>query len=211
MYTEDEYIQLSSIQHYVFCPRQCALIHVHGIWDENLFTAKGRIMHEKADSGEDESRGDRLILRSLNIYSKRLGLTGRCDVVEMLGRDEDTVPYPVEYKSGKPKNDISDKAQLCAQALCLEEMMNIPVRKAAIFYGKPRRRLEVEIDDDLRRSTEDIIIRIHQIVSEKIIPSAKYESKCDSCSLNENCMPGITSRRLNSYIEELYKEYEETP
>lgn len=168
-------------------------------------------MHEKVDSGEDESRGEKQILRSLNIYSKRLGLSGRCDVVEMLGRGEDSTPYPVEYKSGKPKNDISDMAQLCAQSLCLEEMMNLPIRRAAIFYGKPRRRLEVDIDDNLRRSTEDIIKAIHKMISEKIIPSAKYESKCDSCSLHDACMPEVTSRKLNSYIEELYKEDEETP
>lgn len=211
MYFEEDYIQLSAIQHYVFCPRQCALIHVQGIWGENMFTAKGKIMHEKVDSGEDESRGDRQILRSLNIYSKRLGLSGRCDVVEILGRGEDSTPYPVEYKSGKPKNDISDMAQLCAQSLCLEEMMNMPIRKAAIFYGKPRRRLEVDIDDDLRRSTEEIIKAIHKMISEKSIPSGKYESKCDSCSLHEACMPEVTSRKLNSYIEELYKEDEETP
>lgn len=209
MYSEEDYIQLSAIQHYVFCPRQCALIHVHGIWDENMFTAKGKVMHEKVDSGEDESRGEKQILRSLNIYSRRLGLSGRCDVVEMLGR-EDSVPYPVEYKSGKPKNDISDMAQLCAQALCLEEMMNRPVRKASLFYGKPRRRLEVEIDDELRRATEDIIKAIHKIINEKIIPDAKYEPKCDSCSLHDACMPEVTSKKVNSYIEELYKEDEET-
>lgn len=175
-----------------------------------MFTAKGKIMHEKVDSGEDESRGDKQIIRSLNIYSRRLGLSGRCDVVEMLGR-EDSVPYPVEYKSGKPKNDISDMAQLCAQALCLEEMMNVPIKKAALFYGKPRRRLEVEVDDELRRATEDIIKSIHEIVTEKIIPDAKYGPKCDSCSLHDACMPEITAKKLNSYIEELYKEDEETP
>ncbi|HOP30634.1 MAG TPA: CRISPR-associated protein Cas4 [Spirochaetota bacterium] len=211
MYSEEDYIQLSAIQHYVFCPRQCALIHVQGVWNENMFTAKGKIMHEKVDSGEDESRGEKQILRSLNIYSKRLGLSGRCDVVEMFGRGEDSTPYPVEYKSGKPKNDISDMAQLCAQSLCLEEMMNVAIRKAAIFYGKPRRRLEVDIDDDLRRSTEEIIKAIHNMISEKSIPSGKYESKCDSCSLHEACMPEVTSRKLNSYIEELYKEDEKTP
>ena len=168
-------------------------------------------MHEKVDSGEDESRGEKQILRSLNVYSKRLGLSGRCDVVEMFSRVDDTTPYPVEYKSGKPKNDISDMAQLCAQALCLEEMMNIPVRKAAIFYGKPRRRLEVEIDDELRTATEDIINSIHRLLTEKIIPPARYDSKCASCSLHDACMPEITSRKLNSYIKELYKEDEETP
>lgn len=210
MYPEEDYIQLSAIQHYVFCPRQCALIHVHNIWDENLFTAKGKIMHEKVDSGEDESRGDKQILRSLNIYSRRLGLSGRCDVVEMQGRGDDATPYPVEYKSGKPKNDISDMAQLCAQSLCLEEMMNVPVRKAAIFYGKPRRRLEVEIDDDLRSSTEEIINKIHLIIKERIMPDARYESRCDSCSIYDYCLPKSGSRKLSRYIEELYKDHEET-
>ena len=167
-------------------------------------------MHEKVDSGEDESRGDRLITRSLNIYSKRLGLSGRCDVVEFLGRAEDSTPYPVEYKSGKPKKDISDMAQLCAQSLCLEEMMNIPVRQAAIFYGKPRRRLEVEIDDDLRRSTEEIVHRIHNMLKERIMPDARYERRCDSCSIYDYCLPKLSSRKLSKYIEELYKENEET-
>ncbi len=167
-------------------------------------------MHEKVDSGEDESRGDKQILRSLNIYSRRLGLSGRCDVVEMQGRGDDATPYPVEYKSGKPKNDISDMAQLCAQSLCLEEMMNVPVRKAAIFYGKPRRRLEVEIDDDLRSSTEEIIKKIHLIIKERIMPDARYESRCDSCSIYDYCLPKSGSRKLSRYIEELYKDYEET-
>ncbi|MFA5518099.1 MAG: CRISPR-associated protein Cas4 [Spirochaetota bacterium] len=211
MYTEEDYIQLSAIQHYVFCPRQCALIHVQGIWNENIFTAKGRILHEKVDSGEDELRGDKLILRSLNVYSKRLGLSGRCDVVEMLDKGKYSTPYPVEYKSGKPKNNISDMAQLCAQSLCLEEMLNVPIKKAAIFYGKPRRRLEVNIDDNLRRSTEEIIKAVHKMISKKLTPSGKYESKCTSCSLHDVCMPKVTSKKLKFYIEELYRENEETP
>lgn len=168
-------------------------------------------MHEKADSGEDESRGDKQIVRSLNIYSKRLGLSGRCDVVEM--RDDGTkiTPYPVEYKSGKPKMDISDTAQLCAQTLCLEEMMNISIREAAIFYGKPRRRLPVEIDENLRRETEYIIYSIHKMIKDRQVPVASYMKKCDTCSLNDMCMPKVKSGRVKSYIEELYKIHEEAP
>lgn len=210
MYSPDEYIQLSAIQHYIFCPRQCGLIHIDALWAENLFTARGRIMHEKADSGEDESRGERQIVRSLNIYSKRLGLSGKCDVVEMIDSGESPVPYPVEYKSGKPKADICDTAQLCAQALCLEEMMNVCISEAAIFYGKPRRRLKVEIDDELRRRTEEVISAIHDMIKNRKVPQAVYEKKCDLCSLNDMCMPGVSGRKLKKYIEELYKTDEET-
>lgn len=211
MYIEEEYIQLSSIQHYIFCPRQCGLIHVDALWTENLFTARGRIMHEKADSGEDESRGDKQIVRSLNVYSRRLGISGRCDVVEMMMIGGNTLPFPVEYKSGKPKMDISDTAQLCAQALCLEEMMNVSIREAAIFYGKPRRRLPVDIDDDLRKETENIIESIHSMIRERKVPAPVYMKKCDSCSLYDMCMPKIKSGRVKSYIEELYKSHEEAP
>lgn len=168
-------------------------------------------MHEKVDSGEDESRGDKLIVRSLNIFSRRLGLSGRCDVVEMNEAGDAVIPYPVEYKSGKPKMDISDTAQLCAQALCLEEMMNVAVRQAAVFYGKPRRRLVVEIDDELRRETENIIHSIHRMIEERKVPAAKYIKKCDTCSLNDMCMPEVKSVRLKSYMEELYSTDEKTP
>lgn len=210
MYPENDYIQLSAIQHYVFCPRQCALIHVHGIWQENLFTAKGKILHEKVDSGEDESRGDKTITRSLNIYSKRLGLSGRCDVVEITEKNNEIKPYPVEYKSGKPKNNISDMAQLCAQALCLEEMLKVPVPEAAIFYGRPRRRELIEIDSHLRKQTEEIILHIHSMIENRIVPEAKYEKKCDTCSLNNICMPKTGHKKVKKYIEELYKQNEET-
>lgn len=210
MYSEEDYIQLSSIQHYVFCPRQCGLIHVEGIWAENLFTARGKIFHEKVDSGDDEMRGEKYITRGLNVYSRRLGLSGRADVVEFTESGEKIVPYPVEYKSGKPKLDISDTAQLCAQALCLEEMLGVPVITAAVFYGKPRRRLEVELTDELRRSTEEIIVKIHEMVQQKIVPKAPYGPKCDACSIFEECMPKAGTRKLTGYIKELFSEYEET-
>jgi len=210
MYTEDDYIQLSSIQHFIFCKRQCALIHVAGLWDENVFTAKGKLLHERADSGEDERRGDTLIVRSLNIYSKRLGLSGKADVVEFTEKGEAVSPYPVEYKVGQPKSNISDLAQVCAQSLCLEEMMKTPVRTAAIFYGRPRKRLVVEIDDALRSETERVIDEVHILIRDRTIPSAKYEKKCDTCSLNEVCMPRISDNRLKAYVREVFNTDEET-
>jgi CRISPR-associated exonuclease Cas4 len=211
MYSEEDYIQLASIQHYVFCPRQCALIHVDGLWNENVFTTRGKIMHEKVDSEENEIRGAKHIVRSLNIYSSRLGLSGKCDVVEFVDiTSKSGSAYPVEYKSGKPKKNISDLAQLCAQALCLEEMLNIQVNEGAIFYGKPRRRLIVDLDRELREETENIIIAVHNIITNRIIPEAKYEKKCDACSLNEFCMPGLSDQSIKKYIKRMYNQYEET-
>lgn len=210
MYSEEDYIQLSAIQHYVFCPRQCALIYVEGIWAENLFTARGEILHKRVDSEEDEMRGNKYITRGLNVYSKRLGLSGRADVVEFTDTGEKVVPYPVEYKSGKPKFDISDSAQLCAQALCLEEMLGVSIGKAAIFYGKPRKRLEVELTQELRKSTEDIIVKIHEMVQIRFVPKASYNPKCEFCSIVDECMPKVRSRKLSKYIKELSSPYEET-
>lgn len=211
MFNEEDYIQLSSIQHFIFCPRQCALIHVDGLWNENVFTTRGKIMHEKVDSDEDEIRGAKHIVRSLNIYSRKLGLAGRCDVVEFVDiTSKSGSAYPVEYKSGQPKKNSSDMAQLCAQALCLEEMLNIPVNEGAIFYGKPRRRLIVDLDAGLRKETEKIIDAVHNIIRNRIIPAAKYEKKCDSCSLNDFCMPGLSDLSIQKYIKRLYNQYEET-
>lgn len=211
MYPEEDYIQLSSIQHYVFCPRQCGLIHVEGLWAENRFTTKGKIMHERADAGEDESRVDRRIVRGLNIFSKRLGLSGRADVVEFIHTEESTVPFPVEYKSGKPKENISDLAQLCAQALCLEEMLNVPVTDAAVFYGKPRKRLPVTLTPELRADTEKIIHTIHRMIETRDVPKARYEKKCDFCSLQDQCMPRTTgSKKLENYIRGIFTADEET-
>jgi CRISPR-associated exonuclease Cas4 len=124
---------------------------VEGLWAENAFTARGKILHERVDTGEDETRGDVRTVRGLNIFSRRLGLSGKCDVVEFQDIEGVSVPHPVEYKSGMPKMEICDLAQVCAQALCLEETLNVPVRRAAIYYGRPRRRLAVELNDELRR------------------------------------------------------------
>ncbi len=210
MYSDEDYIQLSSIQHYVFCARQCALIHVEGLWAENRFTAHGKIMHERVDSGEDETRGDVRVVRGLNIYSRRLGLSGRADVVEFHHEGDCDMPFPVEYKSGQPKRDICDLAQICAQALCLEEMTGFPVREGAIYYGRPRRRLPVLFDDELRLATEEIIGAVHEMIETRTIPTARREKKCDTCSLLDQCMPGVGDKKLESYIRGLYLSDEAT-
>ena len=150
-YTEDELIQLSALQHLVFCERQCALIHIEQLWSENLFTAEGRIVHEKVDTANRESRGNIRIEYGVPMRSLRLGLIGKADVVEFHRNGDKWTPFPVEYKRGKPKGGNCDKVQLCAQALCLEEMLNVEIPEGSLFYGQTRRREDVTFDEKLRR------------------------------------------------------------
>jgi len=208
MYTEDDFIQISALQHYVFCPRQCALIHVEDVWQENIFTVRGSILHDKVDTDTYETRGTLKTVRGLRIHSYRLGLVGRSDVVEFRkskdGSDALEV-LPVEFKSGKPKDDLSDKVQLCAQALCLEEMLNTKIKLGAFFYGRIRRREHVEIDDSLRSQTEKIIASVHELVAKKMVPAARYMEKCKRCSLEDICQPkAMNERKLQQYIKALY-------
>jgi len=206
MFGEDDYIQLSSLQHYVFCPRQCGLIHVEDVWTDNMFTVRGEILHEKVDTDTYETRGTLKTVRGLRIHSTRLGIVGRCDVVEFRkGKNEQEEVLPVEFKSGEPKEDLSDKVQLCAQVLCLEEMLNTKITQGAFFYGKIRRRNLVEIDIELRTQTEAIIVSVHEIVSKKKVPPAKYSEKCRNCSLEDACMPrAMNEKKLKQYMKELY-------
>ena len=179
-------LPLSALQHWLFCPRQCALIHVERLWEENRLTAEGRVLHERADEGLSDNRSGVKVLRSVRIVSERLGLHGVADVVEMHG----AVPYPVEYKRGRPKSHRADEVQLCAQALCLEEMTGYPVLEGAIFYGARRRRQVVVFEDDLRRMTEQISVEAHQTLSRGDLPSPIYDaSRCEACSLNDLCRP----------------------
>ncbi|OPY66900.1 MAG: hypothetical protein A4E57_02584 [Syntrophorhabdaceae bacterium PtaU1.Bin034] len=154
-FSDDDLIMISALQHYVFCPRQCALIHIEQVWSESGLTADGRIMHEKVHEEENETRGAVRIARGLPLRSLRLGLVGAADVVEFhkIGKGV-WQPFPVEYKRGKPKPDHCDAVQLCAQAMCLEEMLSIAVSEGALFYGRTRRRTDVVFDDSLRRETE---------------------------------------------------------
>jgi len=220
MFAEDDFIQISALQHYVFCPRQCALIHVEDVWQENVFTVRGSILHEKVDTDTYEARGTLKTVRGLRIHSYRLGIVGRADVVEFRkskdGSDASEV-LPVEFKSGQPKDDISDKVQLCAQILCLEEMLNTSVKSGAFFYGRIRRRVTVEIDDELRQQTEDIIAAVHDLVSRKHVPAldevlrhagvsaSRYMEKCKRCSLYDICQPkAMSERKLGHYMKVLY-------
>ncbi len=184
-------LPISALQHLLFCERQCALIHVEREWSENRFTAEGRVMHERAHAGPDESRPGVRISRGMEVASARLGLFGQCDVVEFY---QEGRVIPVEYKRGKPKSHRADEVQLCAQALCLEEMLGRPVPLGALFYGEPRRRSEVPFDEALRALTVDTATRLHTLIDSRQTPPAYREKKCDHCSLLPLCMPAIFSR-----------------
>ncbi len=194
-YSEDDFIQLSSLQHFVFCPRQCALIHVEQIWAENRLTAEGRIMHDKVHEEGSASKGKMRIERAVPLRSVRLGLSGMADVVEFHRQpDGSWQPFPIEYKRGRAKPDSCDLVQLCAQALCLEEMLSVHIAGGAVFYGKTRRRLDVSFDENLRMQTKKIVLQVHELIDSGFTPKAEYGSKCESCSLNGLCMPKVITK-----------------
>jgi len=196
----DRTLPLSALQHYLYCPRQCALIHVEKAWEENRFTAEGRILHRRADSGTTGTRGGVSVDRTVPIRSDRLGLYGVADVVEMRpGPDGREVPYPVEYKRGSPKIEDWDRAQLCAQAMCLEEMLDLPIWDGAIFYGKPRRRERVVFDAPLREIVEQNCREMHAMVEEARLPKPVSGKRCRGCSLKGVCMPKAR-RTVESYL-----------
>ena len=218
MYSEDELLPISALQHLLFCERQCAFIHIEQAWGENLYTAEGRVMHERVDSGRSESRGDVRLAFSVALRSLRLGLTGKADAVEFHrekaeGRPNETDkylwrPFPVEYKRGRPKKELWDKVQLCAQAMCMEEMLTIEVPKGALFYGKTRRRVDVLFDAELRRKTEEAARRLHDLIDAGMTPAAIYDEKCESCSFISLCLPKATGgkHRVDRYLAVLMGE-----
>jgi len=197
-YEIDDLIFLSALNHYLYCPRRCALIHIEQLWDENLFTAEGRIMHDKADTANRESRGNIRIEYGVPMRSLRLGLIGKADVVEYHSMDDGTwMPFPVEYKRGKPKMDDCDKVRLCAQAICLEEMLNVEIKNGALYYGRTRRREDVVFDEKLRLETEDAARKVHALIESGMTPKPEYSKKCKKCSLYELCMPRVSSKASN--------------
>lgn len=181
-------IPISALQHALFCERQFALIHLEREWSENRFTAEGRVLHERAHEGPVESRREVRTVRGMTVSSVQHGLTGQCDVVEF---HRDGRVIPVEYKRGKPKSHRADEVQLCAQAICLEEMLSLPpISIAFLYYGKPHRRTEVLLDDALRGLTLRTAARAREILGSGITPPALYEkAKCGACSLVEICQP----------------------
>ncbi len=200
---EEELLPLSGLQHLQFCERQWALIHIEQQWEENRLTAEGRLMHKRADNEKDEWRDGIRICRGLRIRSLRLGLAGRADVVEFYPCTGGAMQArPVEYKRGRPKKGLEDKIQLCAQALCLEEMLSQTIKEGSLYYGTQRRRHIVLFDSALRSATEGSAHRMHQLYHAQTTPEAAYEAKCDSCSLFSICMPRMISRAksANSYM-----------
>lgn len=196
MFTEDDLLPLSGLQHLVFCERQWGLICIEQQWEENRLTAEGRLLHEKADSGVPETRAGVRITRGLALRSLRLGLTGRADVVEFpLGGGP---PLPVEYKRGKPKGDDCDRVQLCAQALCLEEALGVAIHSGALYYGQTARRTPVEFDARLRTRVEELCARMHALYRAGRTPPAEFGPKCKSCSLLSVCEPQCLSKRRSA-------------
>ena len=200
-YPEEDWLALSGIQHFSFCKRQWALIHIEQLWSENYLTTAGHLEHERAhDYAASESRGDTLIMRDLRVYSRALGITGACDVVEfhksndgvpLHGRDGLWLPYPIEYKHGKSKTIDADRLQLCAEAMCLEEMLACDIPEGALFYRQTKRRERVKLDEDLRNMVEADFLQMHDLFSRGWTPKVKQTRSCSSCSLRDLCLPEL--------------------
>ena len=216
-YREEEFLPLSGLQHFAFCRRQWALIHIEQQWKENLRTADGHLFHTRAhDAAQRERRGDTLILRGLPVFSRTLGLSGQCDVVEfrqtpegvpLRGEDGLWLPYPVEYKRGKPKGHQADELQLCAQAMCLEEMFCCAVAEGALFYGEPRRRTQIVFTPELREAVTAMSAEMHALYARGHTPKVKPRKSCGACSLKELCLPALLGRRsAAAYLRENMEE-----
>ncbi|MEA1960307.1 MAG: CRISPR-associated protein Cas4 [Bacillota bacterium] len=219
-YKEEDFLLLSGIQHFSFCKRQWALIHIEQQWQENLRTIEGEILHEKThDSTIKEKRGDLIVSRGMTIFSRTLGTTGTCDVVELhrhpdgvtiFGQDGTYKPVPVEYKRGKPKENEADVLQLCAQAMCLEEMLLCEIPEGFLFYGETKRRLKIIFEDDLRGRVKATFKEMHDLYDRRSTPKVKISKSCKACSLTEACMPKLCKNpSAKSYIKKNLLEVDE--
>lgn len=198
-YDEDDFLQLSGIQHFCFCRRQWALIHIEQQWQENVKTVEGNIVHEHChDDGFIEKRGDLLVTRGLRVFSRVLGVTGQCDVVEFRENTEGCplqgysgiwLPYPIEYKRGKSKLIDADRLQLCCQAMCLEEMLGVGINQGALYYNETHRRERVDFTDELRQKVRAMLREMHAYYAKAYTPKVKPKSSCRACSLQEICLP----------------------
>lgn len=188
---DSEPIMISALNHFLYCPRRCALVHVEQIWSENIFTMRGNNLHENVhDDSSHEIAGVRLE-RALPVWSKRLNLTGKTDLVEF----HDGIPYPVEYKSGRKKTFENDFAQLCAQALCLEEMFDVPVKKGALYWHGSRERREIVFTDTMRRQVEEVTALVAEMLNNPNLPPPVNDKRCEACSLKESCLPSVVAER----------------
>lgn len=196
---DDTLLPISALQHLLFCERQCALIHVEGVWADNALTVEGTHLHEKAHEGPPETRAGVRVVRGMWLRSERLGLVGRADVVEFHTEAGGAARvFPVEYKRGRPKAHDADRVQLCAQAMCLEEMLGVAVPAGALFYGRTRRREDVALESCLRSLTREVAQRAHALLAGGRTPPARREPKCDACSLVDLCLPGALGPRQSA-------------
>lgn len=192
---DDALVPISALQHHLFCPRQCALINVEQQWLEDGATAEGRLLHGRVDGGKPDRRAGVRIARGLSLRSRALGVTGRADVVELHGRAPDIRPVPVEYKRGRPKAHRADEVQLCAQAICLEEMFEVAVSEGALFYGQTRRRTPVLFDDGLRALTARVAADVRAMLDDGATPAPRPMPACARCSLEPLCRPDAVAAR----------------
>lgn len=211
-YPEDSWLALSGIQHFAFCPRQWALIHVEQQWVENYLTTAGLLEHKRVhDYQASEKRRDLLILRDLRVFSRDLGISGNCDVVEfhaddngvsLEGREGLWRPFPVEYKHGKPKDNDADWMQLCAEAMCLEEMLACDIEEGALFYQRTKHRELVRFEDELRDEVRKAYETMHDLMEKGYTPKARKTKRCDACSLKDVCLPELArTASVNEYIQ----------
>lgn len=216
-YKEEDYLMLSGIQHFAFCRRQWALIHIEQQWQENEHTIAGELLHKNAhDPYFKEKRKDVVISRALPVFSRRMGISGECDIVEFR-KTEDGIPlyrhrgfyqiYPVEYKKGSPKDSQIDILQLTAQAMCLEEMFSVEIKEGAIFYGEIRHRETIKITDELKMQVRESFDEMHQLYNRRYTPKVKWTKACNACSLKEVCIPKLgKASSVKTYIHKVIRE-----
>ena len=212
-YREEDYLMLSGIQHFSFCRCQWALIHIEQQWDENLRTVEGNLFHQKAHDGySSEKRKDVIISRGMPVFSRKMGVSGVCDIVEfhrddekgisIYGREGKYLVYPVEYKKGQPKEEESDILQMAAQAMCLEEMLGCNISKGYLFYGEIRRRMEVPLEEGIRQSVRDSFLEMHQYFQRNYTPKVRRTKACNACSLKNLCLPQLMKQKsARDYVD----------
>ena len=216
-YREEDFLQLSGLQHFKFCRRRWALIHIENQWEENYRTIDGAILHQNAHDTEFlESRGDRFITRGVSIYSAELGVSGQCDVLEyhrgntgipIAGKDGLWQPFPVEYKRGKPREDTGDAIQLCGQAMCLETMLCCDIPEGALYYGEIRRRERVAFTPELRTQVRQMLEQMHDLYQRGYTPKVKPTKSCNACSMKELCLPKLMKNRsVSAYLKAAMEE-----
>ena len=209
---EEDYLMLSGIQHFAFCRRQWALIHIEQQWQENVRTVEGELLHKRAhDTYSSEKRNDVVISRGLPVHSREMGVSGVCDIVEFRRAEEGITlhghrgtfqVYPVEYKRGKPKDTQIDILQLTAQAMCLEEMLSCTIAEGAVFYGEIKRRERIEFTDELKEQVRTMFSEMHQYFDRKYTPKVKWSKSCNACSLKDICLPKLgKAASVKEYIK----------